>query len=686
MRSVALYVFAGAVCLAAVAGVSQAAPLAGTYTVGAAQPAPFNTLTAALGELNTQGVAGPVTFLLADSVYATGESFPLRIAGGIGMSASQPFTLRPAPGMHVRISGSNGSSILSAVFKLDGADYVTIDGSNNGTTTRDLTITGTYRVQSGVWLANTSGGDGATHNNIRNCTLRPTPPDTRWSSGYGIFSGGTSVGSAAVVPNDGNTYSGNSLEALDLGISQLGPLAAPDAGTVITANEISAPGSVGFPAYSLVNGINAVNQVGVTITRNAVHDLNVMTSIMGIRLFSSRNALIDGNTIHDLTGHAQTESSTDVIGIYASNPYATTESPSNNVVSNNIVYGLSSVQGCCFGQLGGLYAGLGYGDRMAFNSVLIDVAPAPVTKFLAALVVLNGAYSLDARDNVLAVANTSPYSALVYCIYSEASKTAGNTFDYNLYWSSGDVSMFAYYVNHPDFTLAAWRTDMGQDVHSMFADPRFVSTTNLHISNSGGTVSPAARAGVAIAGVTADIDGDTRRAQPDIGADEFVTCVLSVSGSNGSVSVVPSQPLYNPGSSVTLTATPDAGYGFVGWSGGASGSANPLGLVLTGDLSVIATFQNLTGVAPPDGAGAATRPVYRASAGTLTWRLAAPPAAPLHIELLDVAGRRMAEGDLRLATGEREATWRVGALPSGVYLLHASDGVRVSGGRTIVLR
>ena len=55
----------------------------------------------------------------------------------------------------------------------------------------------------------------------------------------------------------------------------------------------------------------------------------------------------------------------------------------------------------------------------------------------------------------------------------------------------------------------------------------------------------------------------------------------SVSGADG---------FYTAGSTVQLTAHPSAGYQFAGWSGSASGAANPLGLVMNGPKSVTASF------------------------------------------------------------------------------------------------
>ena len=68
--------------------------------------------------------------------------------------------------------------------------------------------------------------------------------------------------------------------------------------------------------------------------------------------------------------------------------------------------------------------------------------------------------------------------------------------------------------------LDNWRTATGQDANSISADPQFVSTTDLHITD---TSSPAGNVATPIAGITIDIDGTTRdAATPDIGADEFV--------------------------------------------------------------------------------------------------------------------------------------------------------------------
>ncbi|TMQ71859.1 MAG: T9SS type A sorting domain-containing protein [Candidatus Eisenbacteria bacterium] len=62
----------------------------------------------------------------------------------------------------------------------------------------------------------------------------------------------------------------------------------------------------------------------------------------------------------------------------------------------------------------------------------------------------------------------------------------------------------------------------------------------------------------------------------------------------GSVTKNPNLAQYPEGSVVSLTATPGATLSFVGWSGDANGSANPLALTMDADKVVTATFADTT--------------------------------------------------------------------------------------------
>ncbi|RME20059.1 MAG: hypothetical protein D6800_13525, partial [Candidatus Zixiibacteriota bacterium] len=58
----------------------------------------------------------------------------------------------------------------------------------------------------------------------------------------------------------------------------------------------------------------------------------------------------------------------------------------------------------------------------------------------------------------------------------------------------------------------------------------------------------------------------------------------------GSGSVSPASGTFDENSVVTITATPDPGWAFSGWSGDASGLTNPLNLTMDSDKNITATF------------------------------------------------------------------------------------------------
>jgi uncharacterized repeat protein (TIGR02543 family) len=75
---------------------------------------------------------------------------------------------------------------------------------------------------------------------------------------------------------------------------------------------------------------------------------------------------------------------------------------------------------------------------------------------------------------------------------------------------------------------------------------------------------------------------------------------------DGSGSVNPSGGFYDSGAMVTLTATPDAGYQFSGWSGDLTGAANPATITMNADKNITATFV-------PSNAGGGTQVAFEES-------------------------------------------------------------------------
>ncbi len=65
---------------------------------------------------------------------------------------------------------------------------------------------------------------------------------------------------------------------------------------------------------------------------------------------------------------------------------------------------------------------------------------------------------------------------------------------------------------------------------------------------------------------------------------------MTTSAVNGKITKNPQQPIYNIGTQVALTATPNSGYKFLSWSGDASGKINPLTVTIDKDKTISAVF------------------------------------------------------------------------------------------------
>src|SRR4030066_1194064 len=139
------------------------AQLSGTKTIGGTTP-DYATIKDAIKAVNTQGVTAPgVTFLIRTGTYAE-DSLRIRTATS---SASAPIIFKPDAGATVVINVSPPNTTYNFAIKVDTTQYVTIDGSNSGTTSRDLTINSNgTNGQRGIWVS------GASHyTTIKNCNI-----------------------------------------------------------------------------------------------------------------------------------------------------------------------------------------------------------------------------------------------------------------------------------------------------------------------------------------------------------------------------------------------------------------------------------------------------------------------------------------------------------------------------------
>ena len=223
--------------------------LSGIYYVGTGtSPNPartFPTLTAAINTYNLFNLGGAVTFTLLDATYSASETFPLIIGNNADASAVNTLTIKPNTGVSSAISGSNATAILA----LNGADYVTIDGSNGGTISatdprpsRNLTITNTNTSTASFVVLGTvpSTTDNATNNVVKNLNaVGSGAAATQVGIAFLSATGGT-------AGNNNNVIQNNTVQAAQYGIYSYGVSATvKNTGTVITQNDLNATGTGG---------------------------------------------------------------------------------------------------------------------------------------------------------------------------------------------------------------------------------------------------------------------------------------------------------------------------------------------------------------------------------------------------------------------------------------------------------
>jgi trimeric autotransporter adhesin len=507
----------------------------GVINVGAAQT--FTSLTNAGGifeAINAGAVTGNITLNITSD-----------LAGELGTNALNQFTedgvggytmlIRPS-GAPRTITGSN----TGALIRLNGADRVTIDGSATGATAtgvggnaalRELTIQNTNVGTAAVVIAVQSGTAGAQNNTLRNLNVLGQDPTTTL---LGISFGGTSPGTVG-ADNDGNRAENCSVKRAIFGIYSAGQsVANPNTGTVITRNDLSATGTDRLRRI----GIAVFNDNGVLITENSVGGLDTNESADGVAIGVGTfvldqtltasggitNALVARNRINGVL-------SSNTTGFSAAGIAIAGAPGGSNTIANNMISGITAPATSPDLVAGIFVAGVtGASTRVLFNSVSLtgDRGAVAAQSPGFGIAVTGVDPTVEIKNNVFSttqIASGGGVDARSYSIGLVSTTFVNLDSNRNDFFSSGANAGFfrsgslagAAGTNYA--TLAAWQTAVADDANSIELDPLFVSATDLHLQ----ATSPAINAASPIAGVTDDIDGETRSlVTPEIGADEIV--------------------------------------------------------------------------------------------------------------------------------------------------------------------
>lgn len=489
-------------------------PVSGTITVG--PTGNQATLTQAINYLNTVGVSGAVTLELISNQYDTlTESFPIIINEISGVQSGSPLTIKPANGVNTNIVAKSTAAII-----LNGADYVTIDGSNNGTNSVNLTITNLSNAttSSVVWLNHTATG-GATNNTIKNCNVFGFSNVTTFAA-IGIASSAVSTSSRG-VDNDYNTIENCELKRAQYGIYTSGASATNKTiGTRLLNNKIRSAA----PDNIQIAGILSSFEDSIQIRSNIISEMSRGTDVAGIILgnnvaFGSTtttasevsNALISKNIIGNVVSTGAFSSA----GIFVS-PAST----GTTVVDHNVIYGVrANATGSDF--VAGIFA---IGDtgsvKIYYNSISITGSGTRSSPSYA-IAIGGKTHPLEIRNNIMLNSSTTSGADFSYALGFNYTNLSGVVSDHNLLFTSGANAKFTIIGDLDGGTeqadINAWRTASGKDASSVQANPIFVSATDLRPDVS----SPALLAGTVLPGFTTDVMQAARSlTTPTIGAYE----------------------------------------------------------------------------------------------------------------------------------------------------------------------
>lgn len=316
-----------------------------------------------------------------------------------------------------------------------------------------------------------------------------------------------------------------------------------------------------------------------------IRDLEISgNELYNLVLGSSESLVLNGNvdtfTLTDNVIHDNDNIGIDLIGFEGIAPNPAYDQARNGTVKNNLVYNISSNNNPSYGKLlpndsnaaGGIYVDGGKDNIIEQNysynnDIGIEIASEHAGKATSSITVRSnviynnrltgiamGGYDADRGSTInCTIVNNTVYnndtlgygngqlyvqsdtrhnvilnnifvaSSTDVLIYNEYTNNSGNVVDYNLYYAPGDGNEANWtWMNNEYVGLAAYQKGTGNDAHSKFGDPKFVSTEggDFHLQPS----SPATDAGITDQAmlVMFDIDGEDRiqGSAVNIGADE----------------------------------------------------------------------------------------------------------------------------------------------------------------------
>lgn len=347
------------IVVAALSGSIQA-QLSGTKNI----PADYPTLAAAVADINTQGVNGPLIINIPAgfteiaptggyALTATGTSVNTITFQKSGAGANPLLTAYTG-------TATPGSAVQDGVFRLVGSDYVTIDGID----VTDPNTANPATMEYGYALYKASASDGAQYNTIKNCVITlnrvnnvaGSSPMVDGSVGISLMNAtpaaATTVLTATTTAgsNSYNKIYTNTIQNCNIGIAVIGyaastPFTAADTGNDIGGNSTATGNNIlnfggAAAATNPAAAIRTLAQYALNISYNNVNNnngsgVNHVTTLRGIYIntATSANATISSNTVSVNSGGTTTALNA-IENASGSTAASNTISITNNIIQN----------------------------------------------------------------------------------------------------------------------------------------------------------------------------------------------------------------------------------------------------------------------------------------------------------------------------------------------------------------
>jgi hypothetical protein len=430
--------------------------------------------------------AGDTVFVRA-GVYS--ESVNIGVSGSAGAG---PVTFESYPGETAIVDGTGltpSSSDTEGLFNIVNQSYVTIEGFE----IRNYTTSNANSVPAGIWVT----GSGSNVQLLNNIVHNITTTSEKNGNAFGI----AVYGSGAPASIDSLTISGNQVYDLKTGNSESVNVDGNVTNFAITNNIVHDNDNIGIDAIGF-EGVSSSPTYDYarngSISGNTVYNISAINNpgegnqydADGIYVDGGSQIIVERNLLYnnDLNIEAASEHSGHVSSFVT--------------IRNNVVYHGNSV-GI---SIGGYASNVGGSDHITIvNNTLFenDTQNTGSGELQVQYYTTNCVF-----ENNIVYASSQGLFINNYT-NSEPSPVA---VDYNLYFSSLNSASADFLWNGTDEGgFASYQSATGEDSHSQYADPLFLSLTtpNLQVESTSPAVNKGTNLGATIEG-TLDFAGNPR--------------------------------------------------------------------------------------------------------------------------------------------------------------------------------